>query len=57
MLDVIRIFSYVNTYETCFVHLFTRSPTHTSVCASWLSQIKDLSILTIHILDDDTKLY
>ena len=57
MLELIRLFSCMNTYETCFVHLFTRPTTNTYVYASWLSQIKDLSILTIHILDDNIKQY
>ena len=57
MLDLIRLFSCMDTYETCFVHLFTRSTTNASAYASRSSQIKDQSILTRHILDYDSKLY
>ena len=57
MLDLIRSFPCMNTYETCFVHFFTRSTTNTYVYASRLSQIKDLTILTRHILDYNSKPY
>ena len=57
MHNLILLFACIDTYGTCFVHLFTRSTTNTSVYASRLSETKDQSILTRKILDYDSQQY